>query len=51
MMMRDADGHWMLIFVGANGSAMIESPAFWRMTDMSAAASAMRTWLDNQCLI
>ena len=50
MMLRDADGHWMLVFVGDNGSTPIESQPFWHLTDLSAAAGAMRACLDRHGL-
>jgi hypothetical protein len=51
MMLRDGDGHWALIFVAANNSVQIESPAFMHVTDVRVAASKMRTWLDRQGLM
>jgi hypothetical protein len=51
MMMRDRDGHFVLICLGPNNSVQIESPAFWRITDVHAAASKMRKWLDANGLL
>ena len=50
-MKRDGDGHWVLVFIAQNNSVQIESPAFWRITDVRVAAARMRTWLDRQGLL
>lgn len=51
MMLRDGDGHWVLAFMAANNSVQLESPAFWRVTDVQHAARKMRAWLDDQGLL
>jgi hypothetical protein len=51
LMKRDGDGHWVLVFVAQDNSVQIESPAFWRITDVHVAAARMRTWLDRQGLL
>lgn len=51
MMMRDGDGHYVLVFFAENNSVQIESPAFWGITDTREAARRMRKWLDSRGLI
>lgn len=51
LMKRDGDGHWVLVFIAQNNSVQIESPAFWRITDVRVAAARMRMWLDRQGLL
>lgn len=51
IMLRDGDGHRVLVFMATNNTAQIESQAFWRITDVHEAASRMRKWLDDKGLI